>query len=170
MAGGWTPGGPGGAPVGGLTLEPRWLQLAYEEMRRGVREVAGPAANPRIVEYHSSTSLKATSDEVAWCAAFVGWCLETAGVRASGSAAARSYLTWGAGLSPAHPPVGAVMVLARGNGGQPGADVTDAPGHVGFFFGWGEPGRILLLGGNQGDQVSIGSFPVHRLLGVRWAT
>lgn len=30
-----------------------------------------------------------------------------------------------------------------------------------------EGGRVLVLGGNQGDQVSIAGFPAERLLGVR---
>lgn len=149
-------------------MEPLWLQLAYQEMRRGVREVPGDRDNPRIIEYHSSTSLKATHDEVAWCAAFVGWCLQEAGVRPSGSAAARSYLEWGVGVSPVHPPVGAIVVLKRGGANQPGPDVIQAQGHVGFFWGHGEPGQLVLLGGNQGDQVSLAQYPVHRLLGVRW--
>jgi hypothetical protein len=64
-----------------------------------------------------------------------------------------------------------VIVLARGGQGvlESGPNVREAPGHVGFFLGHGEPGRLLLIGGNQNDAVSPGSFSVHRMLGVRWA-
>jgi len=149
-------------------MEPAWLRIAYEEMRSGVKEIPGAHHEPRILLYHGATALKATTDEVPWCAGFVGWCLETAHVRSTDSAAARSYLGWGVGVSVVHPPIGAVVILRRGTIG-PGPEVLDAPGHVGFFWSHGEPGRIVLLGGNQGDSVSLGSFPVHRMLGVRWA-
>jgi len=149
-------------------VEPRWLAIAYEELQLRVQEVPGASANPRIVEYHQATALKATSDEVPWCAAFVSYCLERSFVTSTHSAAARSYLDWGVGVSVVHPPLGAIVVLARG-AGAPGREVRNAPGHVGFFWSHGEPGWISLLGGNQGDSVSIRSFPVSRLLGVRWA-
>jgi len=147
---------------------PEWLSVAYQELRRGVREVPGPAHNPRILEYHQATTLKATTDEVPWCAAFVGWALSEAHVKPTGSAAARSYLTWGVGVSPVHPPLGAVMVLKRGGASQPGPEVLDAQGHAGFFFGHGQPGEFLLLSGNTGDALTLEKFSVHRLLGVRW--
>ena len=150
-------------------MEPAWLRAAYIELRHGVREVPGAEANARIIEYHRSTSLKATSDEVAWCAAFVGWALHKAGTVATGSAAARSYIGWGVGVSLRHPPIGAMVVLARGEGPQPGPEVRDAQGHVGFFWSHGGPGELVVLGGNQGDRVSLATYPVHRLLGVRWA-
>jgi len=149
-------------------MEPTWLRLAYEEMRRGVKEIPGPGHEARIVLYHGATHLKATSDEVPWCSAFACWAVEHANVASPGSARARDWLDWGVGVSVVHPPIGAVVVLSRGPG-QPGPEVRDAPGHVGFFWGHGEPGRLILLGGNQGDAVSLGNFPVHRILGVRWA-
>lgn len=150
-------------------MEPRWLQIAYEEMRRGVRELDGALHNPRILEYHASTTLKATTDEVSWCAAFTGWCLDEAEVKGTRSAAARSYLRWGVGVSPVHIPVGAVVVLKRGGGDQPGPEVLEAPGHVGFFWCHSTPGHLVLLGGNQANEVGLATFPVHRILGVRWA-
>ena len=149
-------------------MEPLWLRLAYEEMRRGVREVPGSTSNPRVLQYHNSTTLKATDDAVAWCAAFVGWCLEQAGVTHTRSARARSYLAWGAKVSVVHPPIGAVVILARGSGRQPGPETLDAQGHVGFFFGHGPPGELYLLGGNQSNAVCLERYSIHRVLGIRW--
>jgi len=60
-----------------------------------------------------------------------------------------------------------VVILSRGSGPQPDASVLNAPGHVGFFAGWGTDGRIMILGGNQGDTVSIAPFDVSRVLGIR---
>ena len=54
---------------------------------------------------------------------------------------------------------GAVAVLSRGS--DPSA------GHVGFLLGETD-GHVLLLGGNQGDAVSVAAFPKTRLLGFRW--
>jgi len=150
-------------------MEPTWLRLAYQELRRGVKEVPGEQHAQRILEYHASTSLQATADEVPWCSAFVCWAMERAGLASPGSARARDWLDWGVCVSVVHPPIGSVIVLARGGPGQPGPEVREAPGHVGFFWSHGAPGSLILLGGNQGDAVSLGSFPVHRMLGVRWA-
>lgn len=48
---------------------PEHLKIAMKEL--GVRELAGSKHNPRIIEYHKATSLKATQDEVSWCSSFV---------------------------------------------------------------------------------------------------
>jgi hypothetical protein len=40
-------------------------------------------------------------------------------------------------------------------------------GACGFFEGE-EKGRIVCLGGNQSDRVSLASYPKSRLLGFRW--
>ncbi len=58
------------------------------------------------------------------------------------------------------------MILKRGGGKQPGPDVIKAPGHVGFFAGVEEK-SVLVLGGNQSDEVNVSPFPVARVLGVR---
>jgi hypothetical protein len=47
--------------------------IATQEL--GVAEIYGDVHNKRILEYHQATRLKATTDEVAWCASFVNWCL-----------------------------------------------------------------------------------------------
>ena len=54
-----------------------------------------------------------------------------------------------------------VVVLWRG--------ARDSPsGHVGLFAGMDhDSGTVRLLGGNQGDAVSIATFPADRVLGVR---
>ena len=51
-----------------------------------------------------------------------------------------------------------VVILKRGT--------NPVQGHVGFFAGL-QGDRVHLLGGNQGDTVSISSFPVSDVLGVR---
>lgn len=134
---------------------PRWMQYAFADY--GTEEVAGPKANARIVEYHQHTSLKAGSDEVPWCAAFVCAMLEKAGFKSTRKANAKSYLTFGEELPG--PKVGAIAVLNRG---------TDpASGHVGFVVGFNS-NSVYLLGGNQSNMVRVSSFQRWRVLQYRW--
>ena len=64
-----------------------------------------------------------------------------------------------------------VVVIQRGEGKQPGPEVVNAPGHVGFFVGYDAVRELVqLLGGNQGNAVSIASFPAERILGIRRLT
>lgn len=140
--------------------EPRWLAIARREIC--TREVApGPGSNPRIVEYHQATSLRAQDDATPWCAAFVSWVLEQAGVRSTRSARAKSYLDWGNALD--HPRAGAITVFHRGSG----PPSSRGPGHVGFLIEDAD-GRIDLLGGNQRNHVNIKAYSTSRLLAYRW--
>lgn len=136
--------------------QPVWLDHAWQEA--GVRETPGPASNSRILQFFRDVGhADVTSDEVAWCAAFVGACLERAGLRSTRSLLARSYLDWGVPIANAK--LGAVAVLSRGS--DPGQ------GHVGFVVGAAKD-QLFLLGGNQKDAVTVQSFPMGRLLGLRW--
>src|SRR5690606_6230947 len=136
--------------------QPAWLDHAWQEA--GVRETPGPASNSRILQFFRDVGhADVTSDEVAWCAAFVGACLERAGLRSTRSLLARSYLDWGIAISRAK--LGAIAVLSRGS--NPGQ------GHVGFVVGAAKD-QLFLLGGNQKDAVTVQSFPMERVLGLRW--
>lgn len=146
---------------------PLWLKLAIKEMDAGISEIAGPGDDPRIVQYHSTTTLDATDDEVPWCSSFVNWCVERAGFAPTRSAMARSWLEWGIQLDP--PAYGSIVIISRGGGEQPGPKVINAPGHVGFYVGHSRPLELAILGGNQGDAVSIHHYPQSRVLGFRWA-
>lgn len=109
-----------------------------------------------------------TADEVPWCSAFanrIAWILR---LPRSKSARARSWLLVGEVVSISSAETGFdVVILKRGGGNQPGPDVIKAPGHVGFFAGRERGGRVLILGGNQGDAVSVVGFGDERILGVR---
>jgi uncharacterized protein (TIGR02594 family) len=134
-----------------------WMDIARAEM--GVRERPGKAHNERILEYHSCTALHAQDDETAWCSAFVNWVLRQCGIEGSKEANARSWLTWQGGERCEAKP-GAIAVLWRGK-------PMSWQGHVGFIDKV-ENDTLWLLGGNQGDRVSIAAYPKSRLLGCRW--
>jgi uncharacterized protein (TIGR02594 family) len=134
--------------------EPRWLAAARRHL--GEREVAGRRHNPLILRWWMLIRAPFTDDETPWCAGFVGGVLEECGIRSSRSAAARSYLRWGMVL-PA-PRLGCIVVFERG----------PRFGHVGFVAGTSRAGHLMVLGGNQGDAVSIAPFARGRVLGFRW--
>ena len=141
------------------TMEKTTLQRVLEIARAeiGTKEKPGKDDNPRILEYHQTTSLKAVHDEIAWCSAFVNWVLRQAGIEGTGNHMARSYLKWGSPLKS--PVAGCVVVLKRGA----------APfGHVAFFVRRSKAGFIEALGGNQSDQVKISAFRESDVLGYRW--
>ena len=62
----------------------KWLRIAWGEHGEG--EIPGKQHNDRIIEYHASTSYKATKDEVPWCSSFTSWVMERAGIRSTRSA------------------------------------------------------------------------------------
>jgi uncharacterized protein (TIGR02594 family) len=155
-----------------MTTKPKWLEVAELELLAGIREIPGSGDNPRIVEYLRSTTLAepwASNDETAWCAAFVCWCIERAGRQSTDSAWARGFLRWGVGVSMEIIPHGAIVILKRGREPQPGPETINAPGHVGFFVGWADPTRVLMLSGNQANAVNVSAYDAARVIGVRWA-
>lgn len=94
----------------------------------------------------------------AWCADFVNATLSQAGMKGTGSGMARSFLDWGQEVD--QPQRGDIAVFSRG-------DPNGPYGHVGFFEGYNPDGSIRVLGGNQGDAVSIANYSADQLLGFR---
>ena len=136
----------------------------------GIRETAGAASTPIVVAMLRLDQAWPAGDEVAWCSAFVNLIAWLLRLPRSKSLAARSWLTVGQPVALERAVAGFdVVVLTRGTGAQPGADVLEAPGHVGFFAGVepGAGGDVWILGGNQGDAVSVALFPRSRVIGVR---
>jgi uncharacterized protein (TIGR02594 family) len=136
--------------------DPFWLAEARKYI--GQREIAGRRHNPLILRWWTLIRAPFTDDETPWCAGFVGGILESVKIKSSRSAAARSYLNWGQKLDRAV--VGAIVVFSR-----PGSAWS---GHVGFVVGVDARGNLMVLGGNQGNMVSIRPFDRRRVLGYRW--
>ena len=139
--------------------QPLWAEHAFRDLLREVKEVPGPRANARIMEYFTATSLMPSSgDETAWCAAGVNWCLRMDGLTGTNTANARSFLRWGVTIP--EPRRGAITVLWR-------ESPQSWKGHVGFYTG-GNSAQVYLLGGNQGNTWSIRAYDRERVLGYRW--
>jgi len=134
--------------------EAPWMKEARRLI--GTVEVKGPDHNPAVLQMWKSIKRGGIKDdETPWCAAFVGHCLEEAGVVSSRFESAKSYLSWGVGLE--HPEIGCIAVFERQGGG-----------HVGFVVGRDKAGHLLILGGNQADAVNVKAFDYARVTGYRW--
>ena len=138
---------------------PPWVKAALDEI--GQREVSGAKSNPRIIEYRSMAGIALGGDDsvVPWCAIFVNAMLAKSGVKGSGSAMARSFVSSPHFERLDRPVVGCITVISSNRGA--------ASGHV--FFYAAENGLMLqALGGNQDDSVNIAMFQKAKLVGHFW--
>ncbi len=133
--------------------DPIWIRMASQEL--GITEIPGKMNNPRISEYFRSIGAGHSADEIPWCSSFVNFILKKSGYKITGSGAARSWLKYG----PVIPyKKYAIVIFKRGAAWQ---------GHVAFVMGE-TPDKIRVLGGNQGNKVSIAEYPKKDVLGYRW--
>lgn len=146
------------AESGGLPVLPlsnrRPVDVARAELALDVREFPGREShNPRITMYHATTTGGAAPDETAWCSSFANYCVEQAGLNGTRSKWARSWHDnggWGQTVTTS-PQDGDIVVWRRHN-------QTEDGGHVGFFID-DDQASIRVLGGNQGNRVSIMRYP-----------
>lgn len=134
-------------------MKPKWLVIAEKEL--GTAEISGEENNPRIIEYHSTTTLKATHDEVPWCSSFVNWCMKQSGFEGTRNALAKSWLRWGKEIP--EPVLGCICVI-RNKTAQNDPNTGSATGyHVGFWLSESDD-IVHMLGGNQGNRVKMSGF------------
>ena len=141
-----------------------WMKIALVEEASRVAEIKGKQHNPRIVEYHSTTTLRATKDETPWCASFVNWCMKKAGYAGTNSALAASWASWGQATEAQY---GAVVVIFSQSAAN--SSLTSTGNHVGFLV-HETPSSYELLGGNQNDAVKKSTFGKSKwqLKAMRW--
>jgi uncharacterized protein (TIGR02594 family) len=136
--------------------EPSWLKLARELV--GLKEIVGSQHEAKVLAFYAEAGHPwVKDDETAWCAAFVNAMLRRAGYKGTGSLAARSFLQWGEKLDTPRP--GCIVVFKRGNSAW--------QGHVAFFLSESAT-HVKVLGGNQGNAVSVANYPKKTVLGYRW--
>lgn len=146
-----------GAPAGPDDLP--WMVEGRKVM--GLHEVRD---NARLRAW-LKTDGKTLGDPAAlpWCGDFVETCIKLAlpgeplpGVVGANPYFARNWAQFGI-VSP--PTYGAVLVFERG----------PSSGHVGFCVGEATTGAaFMVLGGNQGDTVSVVPIAKSRLIACRW--
>lgn len=134
--------------------EPIWLRAARQDV--GLRELAGAPTAPKIAQWLKELGAWWRDDETPWCGtAVAAWMRSSGIVLPKHWYRAKGWLDWGIPL--AAPGVGAVVVFERAGGG-----------HVGLVVGKDFAGRLLVLGGNQGNKVGIDAFDFSRVVGYRW--
>ena len=132
-----------------------WLD--YAESQIGIKEMKGTSHNATILGYLETTTLgnwAKSRDETAWCSAFVNACFERSlgPGTGTGSALARSWMTWGQKVDPAEWELGDVCGVRH---------KRKKNYHVGFPYRIAKR-HVLLLGGNQSDQVCFSRYPFRR--------
>jgi uncharacterized protein (TIGR02594 family) len=132
----------------------KWMDEARRHV--GLKEVPGKGDNPAIQKWLKSLSAWWSDDATPWCGTFCAHCIKTAGLPLPKHwYRAKDWLNWGVPL--AGPTLGCIVVFERQGGG-----------HVGFVAGKDKAGNLMVLGGNQGDAVTIAAFDPKRVAGYRY--
>ena len=132
---------------------PRHLLKAVELY--GTTEIVGQQSNPVIMGWARELNLKQyTNDDTPWCGLYLGIVMKRADRQVVKDPLwARNWAKFGV-ASPS-PMLGDVLVFSRGSGG-----------HVGFYVGETKQ-SYHVLGGNQGNSVSIVLIAKNRLIACR---
>jgi len=138
----------------------------------GTTEVRGQLDNPQVMAFLTADAGWPEHDEVPWCSGFVNYIAKLMRLPRSKSLRARSWLEVGRPILDTEwgdQSIGyTTVILKRGHGDQPGPEVINAPGHVGWLAGYdADRGLVHILGGNQSNQVSVAAYSANRILGVR---
>lgn len=140
-----------GNPIALLPHDQReapWMAVAFEEGETRwkwgrVKEGDGG------INYHKKTGINMSSmvgNSNPWCASFINYCLKESGYSTSGSASSQSFSKNKNFIKVSQPIYGAIVVLRKKGSWT---------GHVAFIYCLFEDGEIGVLGGNQGDSVTI---------------
>jgi uncharacterized protein (TIGR02594 family) len=140
---------------------PNTIKLGLAEY--GVQEVVGKGSNKTILDWRDELNLAGvkvvgfSDDDIPWCGLFSAIVCYRRMKRpeqvVSSPLWARNWVKYG--VKADLPSLGDVLVFARGSGG-----------HVGFYVGE-DSACYHVLGGNQGNRVSIIRIAKARLLAAR---
>ena len=128
----------------------------------------GTDGKPKTREvWDTDSPTYAESDETAWCAAFVNWCLKRSGLSGldtDSAGLAEAWLDYG---TPSKAPrYGAITVIY--NASAASSALTSTGNHVAFLIDGGLGDSVTLLGGNQGNQVQLTRFSGWQIKGFVW--
>lgn len=125
----------------------------------GMKEVAGTTHSPQIMAMLHLDANWPSGDEVPWCSAFVNYVAWLLDLPRSKSLAARSWLNVGRPVTLDEAEcANDIVIFSRGS--------NPAQGHVAIFDRLDGDG-VFVLGGNQGDAVTVARFPASSVIGVR---
>jgi uncharacterized protein (TIGR02594 family) len=134
--------------------------MIYARSLIGVREVPGAGNSATIMGWAKRLGAKVlgityAADSVPWCGLFAAHVMAHVGIVPPPVAVrASEWGKWGRKLVAPRP--GCILTFTREGGG-----------HVGFYVGEDDT-HLHVLGGNQGDAVSITRIARNRLSEMRW--
>lgn len=132
--------------------EPAYLTIARGYI--GTRELTGKNDSPVLLNWWQRFKAAWLYGQP-WCGLLVAVCMKEAGMPyPQAFYRAKSWLDYGRKLNS--PCLGAIVIFDRKGGG-----------HVGFIIGLDHANRLLVLGGNQGNKVSVMAFERSRVIGYR---
>ncbi len=129
-----------------------WMEVAVAQYK--LWGGADESVIDDTINYHKEIGLGGfkdmTGNERPWCASFVNFCIKSAGYAHSGSPGSQSFLSSKNFYEIEKPVYGALVVYTK---------ITDtAKGHVALAYCKIKGGDIAILGGNQGDTLSLHSL------------
>ena len=148
---------PAANPLASLAMP--WLLEAQRCI--GITEDRGPGSNPLIIGWGKRLKISYGNDETPWCGLFVAHCIGsqlTSEPLPINPLGARNWVRLG--VACAMPQPGAVMVFWR-------KSRASGLGHVAFYVGE-DANSFHVLGGNQGDTVSVTRMARDRFIAARW--
>ena len=135
-------------------MEYPWIVEAKKHI--GLKEIPGVKHNSTIIGWLKKLKSWYLDDDAPWCAVYVSNCFKVCGLSIPAYwMRAKAYTDWGVKLDK--PISGCVVVFERKGGG-----------HVGFLMGKTSDGFLSVLGGNQGNAVTIAKFDTQRVVGYYW--
>jgi len=125
----------------------------------GIKEVAGKNSNPKILEFFKELGYDWVNDDstTAWCSAMLSYYAKKCGYEYNKSLSARDWLKMP--IKVLKPQIGHIVIFWR-------ESPQSWKGHVGIFIAQ-DINIIYVLGGNQGNSLSIAGYPRDQLLGYR---
>jgi uncharacterized protein (TIGR02594 family) len=121
------------------------IALAEYKKYKGLKEWDSDLSK-KIKDYHNTTKYnKGDGHGTAWCSSYVNWVMEKSGHEGTKSSRSLDWLNWGKKVS--EPIFGAIAVKTRKGGG-----------HVGFVFAKNGENGVVILGGNQTDELKKSSY------------
>lgn len=151
----------GDAKASGLTIAATLPWYAEAQRLLGLKEDTTAGSNEQLLAMGRELGVPYTDDAIPWCGLFVGHCIASQLPREplpDNPLGARNWQSFGRKVDPQP---GAVMVFWR-------ESRKSGLGHVGFYVAENAAGEFMILGGNQGDAVSIIRKPKDRFLEARW--
>ena len=139
-----------------MTQKPlAWIDYARTHI--GLKEIPGAKHNPTITKWLLDLGAWWKDDETPWCGVFVAHVLKKHNRKIPKHWYRALAFDQNVMTKLSKPAYGCVVTFGRKGGG-----------HVGFVVGKDAQGRLLVLGGNQGNEVNIRAFDVSRVVGYYW--